>query len=178
MTTEDPDKNEVLLLLDYVSMVPNLRVLMHIESQRRMHKISDSLGISRQAVSAIVDKLEELGWVRRTKRLGDVELTDTGRRALAQGTRDIFTCAQAVRGKPDEKMLQGLRNRLHLKVLLGKVCRGNPILASEAMRLEDEGWCKREGRNRIKLTERGDQEFRLMSRGPLPGSGNRSTIIR
>ena len=178
MTSEEPSKVEVGLLLDYVSMVPNLRVLMHIESQRRMHKISESIGISRQAVSAIVDKLEELGWVRRTKRLGDVELTDTGRRALAQGVRDVFTCAQAIRGKADERSLQSLRDRLHLKVLLGRVCRGSPLLASEAMRLEDEGWCKREGRNRIKLTEKGEQEFRLMSRGPLPGGGNRSTIIR
>lgn len=178
-TTIEPEQMEgIMLFLDNVSLSPNLRVLMHVAKHRRMFKIATSLGVSRQAVTVMVERLVELGWLERTTRLGDIKLTALGQKALSDGALDVFTCAQAVRGKADEKALQRLRDRLSLKTLLGKVCRGVAVTLPEAVRLEDAGWCKREGRTRIKLTERGEQEFRLMSRGPLPGGGNRSTIVR
>jgi DNA-binding MarR family transcriptional regulator len=99
------------------SQMRAMRTLIRRGSPMRMSELAESLGIVRRSATSVVDGLEVLGLVERIADPGDrravgVQLTDAGRKVMAEARRRRRTAAGQVLSSLGESDLKVLRSLL------------------------------------------------------------------
>jgi DNA-binding MarR family transcriptional regulator len=103
------------------SQMRAMRTLVRRGEPMRMSELAEALGIVRRSATSVVDDLEQLGLVERIadpadRRAVGVQLTDAGRKVMADARRRRRTAAGQVFSSFSESDLELLRS------LLRRVC--------------------------------------------------------
>jgi DNA-binding MarR family transcriptional regulator len=99
------------------SQMRALRTLTRRGAPMRMSELAEALGIVRRSATSVVDDLEQLGLVERIadpvdRRAVGVQLTDAGRKVMAEARRRRRTAAGRVLAPLDQPDLEVLRSLL------------------------------------------------------------------
>ena len=99
------------------SQMRAMRTLIRRSDPMRMSELADALGIVRRSATSVIDGLEQLGLVRRTedptdRRAVGIQLTDAGRKTMADARRRRRSAAGQVLGALSESDLTTLRSLL------------------------------------------------------------------
>lgn len=99
------------------SQMRAMRTLTRHGEPMRMSELADSLGIVRRSATSVIDGLEQLGLVRRTddptdRRAVGVQLTEAGRKMMADARRRRRSAAGRVLGSLNQADLTTLRSLL------------------------------------------------------------------
>ena len=113
------------------SQMRTMRTLIRHSDPMRMSELADALGIVRRSATSVIDGLEQLGLVQRTedptdRRAVGVQLTDAGRKMMADARRRRRSAAGQVLGSLSESDLTTLRALLRRVDETGPATAGRP----------------------------------------------------
>lgn len=135
-------------------------------------------GVSLAAASELFSKLIAKGYLVRESRYHDVELSDRGSRYLTKVSSEVRTRMAMILQDPESAFADVAASVQELIKSSRRILRASPIAVYEAVKLEDAGYAKRLPGRKVFLTDEGMQFLRSHNkRGPLPGKGNRETVV-
>lgn len=159
--------------------------LVDLEDFARLYDVSEhptpsqyaaTFGVSLTAACYVFDQLERKGLIVRSGRK-EMDLTDAGAALLYERSTEVLSDVEKLFKLSEEKMSQMRKTSVELRMRLSKIVRGDEISVRDAVDLEDGGYVKRLPGRKVVLTEKGESVLRRGSRGPLPGAGNRTTMV-